>query len=61
MRRRGGEEGRGSGRWGGHLVGGETQCSHRDLGRIGGQSFSEGFVWTVRNPDRFGRGGGGGG
>lgn len=55
-----GEEGRGSGGWG-HLVEGETQCSHGDSGRIGGQRFSKGFVWTVRNLDRFGGGGGGGG
>lgn len=53
MRKEGGVEG------GGHLVEGETQCSHRDLGRIGGQKFSEGSVWMVRNLDRFGGGAGG--
>lgn len=51
VRKEGGVEG------GGHLVEGETQCNHRDLGRIWGQKFSDGFVWTVRNPDRFGGGG----
>ena len=48
MRKEGGAED------GGHLVEGETQCSHGGLGRIWEQSFSDGFVWTVRNPDRFG-------